>query len=104
MWIMWFIRRFPARESRCRFCSPEGASSGAVPVQDANRLRSANRATSPTSARILAATTGPIPGQIHQRRITREDQGLELGGGALDPGLDRDEVGQLLSGDPTTCL
>ena len=29
-----------------------------VPVQDANRLRSANRVT---SARTLAATTGPTP-------------------------------------------
>ena len=35
---------------------------GAVPVQDANRLRSVNRATSPTSARVRAATTGPTPG------------------------------------------
>ena len=61
MWIMWFIRRLPARESRWRFCSPEDASRGAVPVQEANRLRSANRVTSPTSARILAATTGPTP-------------------------------------------
>ena len=58
----WFIRRFPARESRCRICSPEEASRGAVPVQEANRLRSANRAMSPTSARIRAATTGPTPG------------------------------------------
>ena len=32
MWIVCFIRRFPARESRCRFCSPEEASKGAVPV------------------------------------------------------------------------
>lgn len=61
MWIMWLIRRFPARDSRCRFCSPEEASRGAVPVQDANRLRSAKRATSPTLARIRAATTAPTP-------------------------------------------
>ncbi len=27
-----FIRRFPARESRRRFCSPDDASSGAVPL------------------------------------------------------------------------
>jgi hypothetical protein len=59
MWIMWFIRRFPARESRWGLCSPDEASRGAVPVQDANRFRSANLVTSPTSARILAATTGP---------------------------------------------
>jgi hypothetical protein len=30
-----FMRRFPARESRCRICSPEEASRGAVPVRDA---------------------------------------------------------------------
>jgi len=41
MWIMWLIRRFLARESRCRFCSPEEASKGAVPVQDANRFDTA---------------------------------------------------------------
>jgi hypothetical protein len=40
---------------------PEEASRGAVPVQEANRLRSANRATSPTSARIRAAPAGPMP-------------------------------------------
>jgi len=68
--IMWLIRRFPARESRCRFCSPEQASKGAVPVQDANRLRSANLATSPTSARTRAATTGPTP-----RRSSTESRG-----------------------------
>ena len=36
---------------------------GAVPVQDANRLRSVNRATSPVSARVRTATTGPTPGK-----------------------------------------
>ena len=61
MWRTWFIRRFPARDSRWRICSPEEASRGAVPVQDANRLRSANRAMSPTSARIRAAPAGPTP-------------------------------------------
>ena len=43
MCTTWFIRRFPARESLSRICSPEEASRGAVPVQDANRLRSAKR-------------------------------------------------------------
>ena len=66
MWIMWFIRRFPARESRCRFCSPEDASRGAVPVQDANRLRSANRVTSPTSARIAGCDDGADAVEVHQ--------------------------------------
>ena len=66
MWIMWFIRRFPARDSRWRFCSPEEASSGAVPVQEANRLRSANLATSPTSARIRGRDHGPDAVKVHQ--------------------------------------
>ncbi len=63
MWIMWFIRRFPARESRCRTISPDEASMGAVPVHEAYRFRSVNRATSPVSASTRAATTGPTPGR-----------------------------------------
>ena len=47
MWIMWFIRRFPARERRWRTISPEDASMGAVPVQDAYRLRSSRPAGQP---------------------------------------------------------
>ena len=61
MWITWFIRRLPARESRCQIWAPLEASSGAVPVQEANRFRVANRATFPTSTRILAAPAGPRP-------------------------------------------
>jgi len=34
---------------------------GAVPVQEGSRLRSANRTTSPTSARVRAATRIPAP-------------------------------------------
>jgi hypothetical protein len=37
------IRRLPARESRWRCCWPEEASRGAVPFQEANRSRLANR-------------------------------------------------------------
>jgi len=37
------MRRFPARDSRCRVWLPEEASSGAVPFQEANRLQLANR-------------------------------------------------------------
>jgi hypothetical protein len=39
---------------------------GAVPVQEANRLWSANRATSPTSARIRAAGGRADPVDVHQ--------------------------------------
>jgi hypothetical protein len=55
------IRRLPARESRCLVCSPEEASSGAVPFHDANLSRSANRWMSPTSTSSRAALEGPIP-------------------------------------------
>jgi hypothetical protein len=59
---MWFIRRFPALDRRWRTVSPDDASIGAVPVQDANRFRSANLVASPTSAKTRAATIGPTPG------------------------------------------
>ena len=104
MWSTWFIRRFPARESRCRICSPEEASRGAVPVQDANRFRSANRATSPTSARIRAATDRSDTGEVHQRGAAGQDHRLELGLDLLHLRLDRDQVGQLLGGDPAAGL
>ena len=55
------MRRFPARESRCRCWSPEEASRGAVPFQDANWSRSAKRWMSPTSTSSRAAPEGPIP-------------------------------------------
>ena len=66
MWIMWFIRRFPARESRCRFCSPEEASRGAVPVQEANRLRSANRVDVADVGQDPGGDHGSDTGQVHQ--------------------------------------
>src|SRR3954452_24017163 len=98
MWIMCFTRRFPARESRCRLCSPEETSRGAVPVQEANRFRSANRATSPTSARTRAATTGPTPVEVHEPRVPRQDPRLELRGGLLDLRVHGDQLGQFLRG------
>ena len=77
---------------------------GAVPVQDAKRLRSAKRATSPTSARMRAATTGPTPG----RSIRLEPRSLTMAlistVRALDLLLDRDQVGQLVRGDAAAGL
>ena len=104
MWSMWLTFRFPARDSRWRICSPEEASRGAVPVQDANRFRLANRATSPTSARIRAATTGPTPGRSISRRSAGQDHDLELGGGGLDLLVDRDQLGDQLGGEPAAGL
>lgn len=50
--------RFPAGESRGRFWSPEEASSGAVPLQEAKCARLVKWRMSPSSR---AAPEGPMP-------------------------------------------
>lgn len=75
MWIMWFIFRFPARDSRCRTISPEEASIGAVPVQEANRLRSPNRAETRTlGSRVIYERSGapPLCGETSGGRLRVE--------------------------------
>ena len=57
------IWRFPSRDSRCRTWSPEEASIGAVPFQEAKWSRSGNRVMSPTSTSSRAAPEGPMPGR-----------------------------------------
>jgi len=49
------IWRLPPRESRCRTLSPEDASMGADPVQDAKWPLVGNRVMSPTSTSSPAA-------------------------------------------------
>ena len=73
MWSTWFIRRFPARESRWRICSPEEASIGAVPVQDAKWLRSANRAHVADVGQDPGGDDGSDPVQVHQVRPRCQD-------------------------------
>jgi len=41
---------------------------------------------------------------VHQVGATFEDERLELGGGLLHLCLDRDQFGELLGGDPSSCL
>jgi len=55
------MRRLPARERRCRRWSPEDASIGAVPFQEAKCAAVANRRMSPMSPSSRAAPEGPIP-------------------------------------------
>ena len=55
-----------------------GGVQGAVPVQEANRFRSANRAMSPTSAR-STGSCGCDAVDVHQPRAPVLDRGLELG-------------------------
>ena len=77
---------------------------GAVPVHEAYRLRSANRATSPVSANVRAATTGPNTGQVHQGRAGGQHHLLQLAGERLDLLLDHDQVGELFGGEPAAGL
>jgi hypothetical protein len=51
----------PARDSLCRTWSPEEASMGAVPFQEAKCALFGNRVMSPTSTRSRAAPVGPMP-------------------------------------------
>ncbi len=55
------ICRFPARESRWRTWSPEEASIGAVPFQEAKCALVGNRVMPATSTSSRAAPEGPIP-------------------------------------------
>ena len=58
------ICRFPARESRWRTWSPEEASIGAVPFQEAKCALLGKRVMSPTSTSSRAAPDGPIPFRV----------------------------------------
>jgi len=54
----------PGAGQRCRCCSPEDASTGAVPGSRRRRFPPrANRWVSPTSARSRAVPEGPMPGR-----------------------------------------
>ena len=55
------MRRFPARDRRWRCWSPEDASIGAVPFQEAKCAWWRNRPMSPMSPSSRAAPDGPMP-------------------------------------------
>ncbi len=61
MWMALLSWRLPPRLSRWRTTRPLLASMGAVPLAIAKRALVVNRAGSPVSARISAATSGPTP-------------------------------------------
>ena len=98
------MRRFPARESRWRFWSPEEASRGAVPFQEAKWARLANRAMSPMSPSRRAAPDGPMPCQVHQPAAGAVDQVGEFLFRDLDLLVDDDEFGDQLGGQPAAGL
>ena len=98
---MW---RLPARESRCRTCSPEEASGGAVPFQDANLARVGKRAMSPTATSSRAAPDGPMPVSAGEAAAGRGEQFVELFVGGLLAQVDPLEVTDQLHGDPQRAL
>jgi hypothetical protein len=80
------MRRLPARESRWRFCSPEEASMGAVPFQEAKWARLVNRPMSPSS-RVRTADAV----QVQQPATGAGDQLSEFLLGDFDLLVDHDE-------------
>ena len=72
------MRRLPARDSRWRCWSPEEASMGAVPFQEAKWSAVANRSMSPMSPSSRAAPDGPIPLSSLQGAAGRGDQRGQL--------------------------
>jgi hypothetical protein len=61
MWMAWFTRLFPRRDSRQTLRFPEDTSTGAVLLQAAKWSRPGNRDTSSTSPSTIPAMTGPTP-------------------------------------------
>src|SRR5215472_13156668 len=61
-WMTRLICRFPARESRCRTRSPEEASIGGVPFQEAKWALDGNRSMPPISTSRRAAPLRRAPG------------------------------------------
>jgi len=65
-----------------------------VPVQDANRLRSANRAF-PDVGQDPRGTDRPDPGQFHQARAAVGDRLPQVGLDRFDLDIDADQVGAM---------
>jgi len=72
------MRRFPARDSRWRTWLPEDASRGAVPFQEANRSRRANRRGAGDVGEQPGGAGGPDAVQVHQGGPAGGDQPGEL--------------------------
>ena len=98
------MRLFPARESRWRVWLPEDASSGAVPFQEANRSRRANRRGVGDVGEQPGGAGGPDAVQVHQGGPAGGDQPRELfvqGPGLL---IDRPVLARQLHGEPAVGL
>ena len=79
----------PGSGESVRVLSQEEASRAAVPVQEVNRYRSANRATSPALALHTGGNHWSDAADVDESRAAGQHEGLELGGGHLALRLDR---------------
>ena len=98
------MRLFPARESRWRNWLPEDASSGAVPFQEANRSRRANRWSVGDVGEQPGGAGRPDAVQVHQGGPASGDQPGEFlvqGPGLLIDGL---ELADQPGGEPAAGL
>jgi hypothetical protein len=93
------ICRFPARERRCRTWSPDEASIGAVPFQNAKWALVGNRVMSPTSTSSRAAPVGAYAAQVEQAGVGGPEQLGEFLVGGLLAGVDPLEVSDEFGGD-----
>src|SRR5437870_4829243 len=98
------ICRLPARERRWRTWSPEEASMGAVPFQDAKWALVGKRVMSATSTSSRAAPDGPMPGQVQQAGAGGGEQVGEFLVGGLLALVDPLEVCDQLRGDTPSGL
>jgi hypothetical protein len=103
---MWFIFRFPARDSRCRICSPEETSRGAVCGAGPGRepVAVGESGHVPDVGEDPGCHHRPDAGQVHQRGSSRLDQRLELLGQRLDLLIHRHQVGELFGREPAAGL
>ena len=98
------IRRLPARDSRCRCCWPEEASSGAVPFQDAKWSRLANLWMSPGVGEQPGRARRADAVQLQQRGTLSFDQDGDFFLARLDLLVGALELGDQLGGEPAPGL
>src|ERR1700733_8923938 len=87
------IRRLPARDSRCRSCWPEEASSGAVPFQDAKWSRLANPVDVAGVGQQPRCAGGADAVQLEQRGVPGLDEGGDFFLAGLDLAVDAVQLG-----------
>src|SRR6266508_4275154 len=92
------IRRFPARDSRCRCWSPEEASNGAAAVPGREVPAGGEAGDVADVAEQAGGPGGADAVQVEQPGAGGLDQLGQLCGGGLDLLVDRFEVGDQLGG------